>query len=253
MTSPLPPGLLAVLERARHVVVSTGAGVSAESGVPTFRDALTGLWARYDPTELGTPEAFARDPKLVWDWFAWRRELVAAAEPNAGHRALVALQDRFASFTLVTQNVDGLHRRAGSRDVIELHGNLFRVRCHVCGRPGELPRPGDETPGPPPCPTGDGLLRPDVVWFGEPLPADAIDAAAKASKACDAFLSVGTSSVVYPAALLPQFALRSGAVVVEINPEPTPLTPKATFSLRGRAGEVLPALVEALAAADGGS
>ena len=222
----------------------TGSGVSAESGVPTFRDAQTGLWARYEPQELATPEAFERDPGLVWEWYEWRRGLVREAEPNPGHLALAELERRASSFTLVTQNVDGLHGRAGSNNVLELHGNIMRSKCSVEGLEVE-PRAGDESV-PPLCPGCGAFLRPDVVWFGESLPEDAFAAASAAARSCDVFLSVGTSSLVYPAASLPSEAARSGAVVVEVNPDETPLTPYADYALRGRAGAVLPALVEAL-------
>lgn len=242
----LPPDLVRVLREARRVVALTGSGISAESGVPTFRDARTGLWARYDPQELATPEAFARDPRLVWEWYEWRRELVARAQPNAGHRALVELQERFESFTLVTQNVDGLHQRAGSASVIELHGNINRT---VCSRERTVvaEHAGDEKP--PRCPSCGAYLRPDVVWFGEMLPAGAIEAASDASRCCDLFLSVGTSGLVYPAAGLPYAAAEGGAMVVEINPDRTPLSSGAHFAPRGTAGAVLPELVKAVSAA----
>jgi NAD-dependent deacetylase len=236
--------LTSVLRGARRVTVLTGSGVSAESGVPTFRDAQTGLWARYEPQELATPEAFERDPRLVWEWYQWRRELVRQAEPNPGHRALVELERRVPTFSLATQNVDGLHRRAGSENVLELHGNIMRSKCSVEGVEAE-PRTGDESV-PPLCPGCGAFLRPDVVWFGEALPEDVFAAASEAARNCDVFLSVGTSSLVYPAASLPSEAARSGAILVEVNPDDTPLTPHADYALRGRAGEVLPVLVDAL-------
>lgn len=240
----VPPPLAEALRGARRVVASTGAGVSAESGVPTFRDALTGLWARYDPMELGTPEAFARDPALVWSWFAWRRDIVRRAEPNPGHHALARLEDVVPSFTLVTQNVDGLHARAGSRNIVELHGNILRVRCSRCGH---VPHAWDEAAtAPPPCEVCGALLRPDVVWFGEQLPERAIEDAVLAAQESDVFLTVGTSSVVFPAAILPEIARSSGAVVVEINPIETPLSPSATHVLRYPSGVALPALVDAI-------
>ncbi len=236
--------LTSVLRGARGVTVLTGSGVSAESGVPTFRDAQTGLWARYEPQELATPEAFERDPRLVWEWYQWRRDLVRQAEPNPGHRALVEFERRVPTFLLATQNVDGLHRRAGSENVLELHGNIMRSKCSVEGVEAE-PRTGDESV-PPPCPGCGAFLRPDVVWFGEALPEDVFAAASEAARNCDVFLSVGTSSLVYPAASLPSEAARSGAMLVEVNPDDTPLTPHADYTLRGRAGEVLPVLVDAL-------
>lgn len=236
--------LVSVLRSARSVAVLTGSGVSAESGVPTFRDAQTGLWARYEPQQLATPEAFERDPRLVWEWYEWRRDLVRKAEPNPGHRALAELERRVPSFSLATQNVDGLHRRAGSENVLELHGNIMRSKCFVEGVEAE-PRPGDESV-PPLCPGCGAFLRPDVVWFGEALPEDEFMTASAAARGCDVFLSVGTSSLVYPAASLPSEAARSGAVLIEVNPHDTPLTPHADYAPRGRAGEVLPALVAAL-------
>jgi NAD-dependent deacetylase len=217
--------------------------VSAESGVPTFRDAQTGLWARYDPMQLATPEAFRSDPELVWKWYLWRRDLTAQAEPNPGHEALARLQDLVDELVLVTQNVDGLHARAGSRDVIELHGNLTRSVCFDCGR--EQPDEVDLAHGVPRCRACGGMSRPAVVWFGEPLPAVALLRAAEASRNCDLLLSVGTSSLVYPAASLPYEALTAGIPIAEVNPDSTPLTARATWSLRGPAGEVLPAVVEA--------
>ena len=236
----LPPGLVEAVRGARRVVALTGSGISAESGVPTFRDAQTGLWARYDPQELATPEAFARDPELVWRWYAWRRDLVERASPNAGHEALARLERSVCAFLLITQNVDGLHQEAGSEGVVELHGNLRRSRCPLEGVTVE----DDGTDHLPPlCPSCGSPLRPDVVWFGEALPAAGLEAASEAARSCDLLLSVGTSGLVYPAASLPYEALESGATVVEVNPEPTPLSPAAHFSLRGRAGEVLSGLV----------
>ena len=239
----LPPGLTEALRGARHTVVLTGSGVSAESGVPTFREAQTGLWARFDPQELATLEAFERDPKLVWDWYEWRRELVAEADPNPGHAAITKMEQLFPAFTLITQNVDGLHQRAGSREVIELHGNILRTKCSV---EGMVVEDYEERETPPPCPSCGAPLRPDVVWFGEMLPYEALDAASEAARGADVFLSVGTSSLVYPAAALPFEAAENGAALVEINPEETPLTPHAHYAFRGPAGEVLPRLVEGL-------
>jgi len=220
----------------------TGSGISAESGVPTFRDAQTGLWSRYDPQELATPRAFARDPELVWRWYAWRRALVEGARPNAGHRALADLERRAPAFSLVTQNVDGLHQEAGSANVVELHGNIRRSRCPVENVPVE---PDGTDHLQPLCPNCGSPLRPDVVWFGETLPVAELEAASEAARSCDVLLSVGTSGLVYPAASLPYEALDSGAVVVEVNPDRTPLSASADFSLRGSAGELLPRLVGA--------
>jgi NAD-dependent deacetylase len=229
-----------LLSTARHIVALTGAGISKDSGLPTFREAQTGLWAQYRPEDLATPEAFARQPDVVWRWYAWRRSLVEAAEPNAGHHALVAMERAAPAFTLVTQNVDGLHRRAGSTDVIELHGDITRVRCSTCGR--EHPRHG---PGEPPhCEVCDGYLRPAVVWFGEMLPEDALRRATAAAGACDVLLSVGTSGLVYPAAGLVGIAARGGADVITVNPEADAGVPGA-IHLRGSASDVLPRLMDA--------
>ena len=234
------PRLLASLRQAQRVVVMTGAGASAESGVPTFRDAQTGLWANFKPEELATADAFRRNPKRVWEWYAWRREQVRAVEPNAGHFALAALAKRFREFTLITQNVDGLHQRAGSKRVLELHGNITRVKCF--DEDIAIPEWSETGEAPPRCPRCRGYLRPDVVWFGEEMPDHEMREAMRATSACDVFLSIGTSSVVYPAAMFPEVALRVGATVVEINSEETPLTPVATFSVRGASGIMLPAL-----------
>lgn len=240
----IPAPLLAALRAARHVAVLTGAGVSAESGVPTFRDAQTGHWSRFRPEDLATPEAFQRDPALVWRWYAERRDGLKKVRPNPGHHALVALASRVPKLTLVTQNVDGLHAAAGSRGVIALHGDITATRCFDCAKPAAT---WDEAgPVPPRCSACGGPLRPGVVWFGESLPPDALTAANAAARACQVFLSVGTSGLVYPAAELPFLALRSGAVVVEVNPGPTPLTPHAHYTLAGPSGELLPALVAAL-------
>jgi NAD-dependent deacetylase len=239
-----PYDLLQLLRTSSRVVALTGAGVSQESGLRTFRDAQTGLWAQYKPTELASPEAFARDPKLVWDWYAWRREAVKAVRPNAGHYALVQMEKRIPQFTLITQNVDNLHRMAGSQNVLELHGNIQRVRCANCytftevwdDDPEEVPR----------CQVCGGLLRPDVVWFGEALPRDQLEAAVEAARRCDVFFSIGTSGVVQPAASLAFAAHNRGAVVIEINAEPTPLTPKTNYFLQGKSGQILPELVSAV-------
>lgn len=226
------------------LVALTGAGASQESGLRTFRDAQGGLWSQYKPTELASPEAFARDPKLVWDWYAWRREAVKAVRPNAGHYALVEFEKRASHFTLITQNVDNLHRMAGSQNVLELHGNIQRVRCADCYTFTEIW--DDDSEAVPRCKQCGGLLRPDVVWFGESLPREQLEAAVVAARACDVFFSIGTSGVVQPAASLAFAAHQRGAVVVEINAETTPLTPKANYVLQGKSGEILPRLVEAV-------
>lgn len=238
------PAVIARLREAPGILVLTGAGTSAESGVPTFRDAQTGLWARFKPEELATPEAFQRNPRTVWEWYAWRRELVGRAQPNPGHLALVEWERRAPGLTVVTQNVDGLHQRAGSRNVIEVHGNITRTRCSQEDTVvASWPESGDV---PPRCPRCGGLLRPDVVWFGEQLPPGAFEAASAAASNCAVCLSVGTSSLVQPAASLPLIARAHGAMLVEVNPDRTPLTESVEYSLRGRAGEVLPELVRAV-------
>ena len=238
----IPAALVDALTAAPSVCVLTGAGVSAESGVPTFRDARHGLWAKYDPLELATPEAFARNPALVWRWYAWRRRLVSGVEPNAGHRALAKLQALLPAVTLVTQNVDGLHQRAGSRDVIEFHGNLFVDRCVDEGVDVDVAANGE----PPACPRCGALVRPGVVWFGEMIPADALERAFDAADSCNVFLSVGTSSLVYPAAGLVDNARAAGAVTVEVNPKSTERSSSFDFVLRAGAAEALPKLLDSI-------
>jgi NAD-dependent deacetylase len=239
-----PPDLIRFLTKATRVVALTGAGVSQESGLRTFRDAQSGLWAQYQPEDLATPRAFERDPKLVWDWYAWRREAVAKAAPNDGHRALVELErqcrEHEVDFTLVTQNVDGLHREAGSHRVVELHGNIRRVKCFGQHHPVKSWPEGDAVPA---CPRCGSLLRPDIVWFGEMLPPDELAAALAAARTCDVFLCVGTSAVVEPAASLPFMALQAGARVIEVNPQSTPLSHSASVSLRGTAAQLLPLII----------
>ena len=239
-----PDELIRFLQKAERVATLTGAGVSQESGLRTFRDAQTGLWSQYKPTELASPEAFARDPKLVWDWYAMRREKVREVDPNPGHFALVDMAHHIPDFSLITQNVDNLHRKAGSPHVIELHGNLQRVKCSLCGQQTEA---WSEADGQVPCcESCGGLLRPDVVWFGESLPRTELEAAVKAARTCHVFFSIGTSGLVQPAASLAFAARNRGAVVVEVNAEPTSLTEKVDFPLRGKSGEILPALVQAV-------
>lgn len=235
-----------LLRESRHVAVLTGAGISAESGIPTFRDALTGLWARYRAEELATPEAFGRNPGLVWSWYRMRREAVLAAAPNAGHHALVRLASLVPRLTLVTQNVDGLHARAGSSDVVELHGSIMRARCVAQGHPAER---WDEPEEPPPrCPACDAALRPDVVWFGEMLPADALLQARAATATCHVFLSVGTSNLVEPAASLPWLAAARGAQVLVVNTSMHGQRTGANIHhLEGSAATVLPELVGMIA------
>ncbi|MFB1488440.1 MULTISPECIES: NAD-dependent deacetylase [unclassified Thiocapsa] len=248
-TEPYPPELLTRLRACRHLLVLTGAGVSQESGIPTFRDALNGLWGRFDPARLATPEAFDADPALVWGWYAWRRAQVLLCKPNPAHRAIAALADRVPRLTLVTQNVDGLHQRAGSPDVLELHGSLHRPYCRDCGHPHALSEctpdlASEGFPLPPPrCECCGGPVRPGVVWFGEALPGDVWDTAETAAKDCDLVLVVGTSALVYPAAVLPLTALEHGAGLVQINPDVTDLDDLATFRIRGTAARFLPELV----------
>jgi NAD-dependent deacetylase len=239
----IPEELVGFLRKAERVAALTGAGVSQESGLHTFRDAQTGLWSQYKPTELASPEAYERDPKLVWDWYAWRREAIKGVRPNPGHYALVDMAQHIPDFTLITQNVDGLHRMAGSSRVVELHGNLQRVKCASCGQQAEEWEDAqDEVPR---CNVCGGLLRPDVVWFGESLPRAELEIAVEAARACHVFFSIGTSGIVQPAASLAFAARNKGAVVVEINAEPTPLTAKVDYALHGKSGEILPVLVQA--------
>ena len=228
------------LESARSVAVLTGAGVSAESGVPTFRGA-DGLWRQYRAEDLATPEAFSRDPKLVWEWYDWRRQLIAKCQPNPAHYAIAFLERQARKLLLITQNVDGLHRLAGSVRMVEVHGSLWRVRCLQEGKITENLDVPLRTIAPR-CECGS-LLRPDVVWFGEALPSEALQQAFEAAESCDVFLVVGTSAVVQPAASLPMVARNKGAYVVEVNLEPTSLTPIAHESHHGKAGEILPKLL----------
>lgn len=240
--------LAPIAAQKQRIAVLTGAGVSAESGIPTFRDAQTGLWAKYAPVMLASYEGFRRDPATVWRWYDERRQTMQAALPNAGHSALAtwehAWRVRGREFSLLTQNIDDLHGRAGSSGIIELHGNIWLVRP-VEGSMGDAYRL-DECPLSvvPPRDDRNRLLRPHVVWFGEMLDPLVLEAAFEAARACDMMLVIGTSSVVYPAAALPHAAKRAGAVVVEINPSPTELTRYADFVLTGGSAEVLPLLWE---------
>ena len=242
------PSLLESLRAATKIVALTGAGISAESGMATFREAQTGLWSKFKPEELATAEAFRRDPKFVQDWYAWRRQNAVNAKPNAGHLALVEIEKRAPEFLLVTQNVDGLHQRAGSRQMVELHGNIHRFRCFENDCPSDN---FDVENGR--CRSCGGHLRPGVVWFGEMLPIDALETAISAAEQCDVFFSIGTSSIVYPAADLWRRAKDSGAVIIEINKDPTPLTSLADYSFLGKAGEILPQLVATIRAELSGS
>ena len=266
-------GIVEVLKRAGKVGILTGAGISAESGIPTFR-GKDGLWNRFDPTELATYEAFLRDPKLVWKWYLWRMHLISKARPNPGHYAVAEMENLFPDFLLITQNVDGLHRLAGSKEFVELHGNIFQGKCRSCGRlyseeefsslwpfssreflssitedelkekvfsevdKGNLPE----------CLACKSIVGPGVVWFGESLPEEALERAFSFASESDVFFSVGTSALVQPAASIPLLAKRSGAVLVEVNPEETPISPYCDFVFRGSASEVLPQIVSLLGA-----
>jgi NAD-dependent deacetylase len=228
------------LAQANSLAILTGAGISAESGVPTFRGA-GGLWKDFKPEELATPEAFTRDPRLVWEWYDSRRQAIAKAQPNAAHRALVEIEKRKPRFTLITQNVDGLHDLAGSGKILKLHGDIWRMLCTTCGanfpnRRAPLPKI------PPHCACG-GMARPGVVWFGEPLPEGMMKEAEHAVEAAQVFLVIGTSAVVYPAAGLIPFAKQAGAKVIEINMEETAYSATVDCTLRGPAGELLPQLM----------
>jgi len=239
----LPAGLIGTLRNARKILVLTGAGMSAESGVPTFRDAQSGLWARFRPEDLATSHAFRAHPQVVWDWYAERRENLHKVVPHAGHFALVEMERHFETLLLVTQNVDGLHQRAGSSAVIELHGNITRSICSETGRPIDDSWIRSNPGRPPVSPHHPkGLARPAVVWFGETLPAGTMNRATAAALECDVCFSIGTSSLVQPAATLPFIAHNAGATVIEINPESTSLTVMADFSLQATAAEALSAI-----------
>lgn len=235
---------IGVLGEARRLVVTTGAGMSRESGVPTFRDAPSALWANYDPEQLATRAGFARDPARVWRWYAERREMIARAQPHAGHAALARMPPLFDEFLLLTQNIDNLHAAAGSADVVELHGNIFRCKCFENDHPAPAPA-GGWTREPARCACGS-WLRPDVVWFGEMLDPHALERAFAALATCDAILVVGTSGLVYPAAGFPGVARDAGAQVVEVNPEPSALTGIADVFVAAGAQDALPRIVAGL-------
>jgi len=244
-----PARIAELVRNAGTVTVLTGAGTSAESGIPTFRGASDSLWSRFDPHRLASPQGWREDRQLVWAWYRWRMALVRRAQPNAGHLALARLAERKPGLTLVTQNVDDLHERAGSRDAIHLHGELLALRCFACGRPGDAIDNLDEAADPPPlrveppnCVHCGGNLRPGVVWFGEALPETAWRRAEFAAKECELMLMIGTSGEVYPAALLPKIARQHGASVVEINPDESALTEIADVSWRTTAAKGLPLL-----------
>jgi NAD-dependent deacetylase len=248
----IPDQLIDVVRVAQHVMVLTGAGISAESGLPTFRDPLTGLWERFNPADLATPRAFERDPALVWGWYEWRRMKALQALPNAAHRAIQSLQEKVARMTLVTQNVDDLHERAGSLNVQHLHGTLAHPYCTACREPFTFPPGVPEEPpegrraDPPRCALCGDRIRPGVVWFGEALPRREWELAERAAEDCDVFACVGTSSVVYPAASLIERAAGRGAVTIQVNPGGTDWDSRVSFDLRGPAGIALPSLVRRL-------
>ena len=227
---------------AESVCVLTGAGISAESGVPTFR-GKEGLWKKFKPEELANVDAFMQNPALVWEWYSYRKKVISEVQPNPGHFALAEMQNLIRDFTLVTQNVDNLHTRAGSRDVLELHGNITRSYCIRCRKPASEELLQKSEKAAPVCDYCGGLVRPDVVWFGEYLPAAAFEEAVDAAGRCDLFLCVGTSGIVYPAASIPMTAKEHGAFVLEINPEYTDLSSRVSETIIGKSGEILPLLV----------
>ncbi|TET71204.1 MAG: NAD-dependent deacylase [Candidatus Aminicenantes bacterium] len=236
--------LIEVLQEASRVAVLTGAGISAESGIPTFRGE-EGLWKKYRPEELATPAAFSQDPKFVWEWYDWRRGIFAQKEPNPGHKVIARWEETFPTFSLITQNIDGLHQKAGSKNIWELHGNIWKLRCTEEGTITEnYDTPLKEIP--PLCPNCGALLRPHVVWFGESLSPTILQKSIQLSSECDVMFVIGTSAVVQPAASLPFEASEAGAKIVEINPDPTPLSLYADFSIRGKSGEILPLIDEEL-------
>ena len=239
-----PEHIIKSIYNASHVVIMTGAGISAESGIPTFREAQTGLWSRYNPEELATPQAFKAHPKLVWDWYTWRKEIISKSKPNPGHYAIVELEKSVKEFTLITQNIDGLHKEAGSKTLIELHGNIFRTKCQEENKFVTVESNPDQSP--PVCPSCGSFLRPDVVWFSESLPSKELHSAYSAAASCDIFFSIGTSGIVQPAASLPVIAKRNKSLLIEINPNKTHLTPIMDYSFNGSAGELLPILIDQL-------
>lgn len=244
MTCEIDEAIITRLRTASRVAVLTGAGVAAESGVPSARECLTGEWAQFDPTELATAQAFVRHPRLVWDWYAYRRRMIEDTNPGPSHYALVDLEQYYPDFVLITQNIDGLHWRAGSRELLELHGNIGRVRCFECGSYAQAW--DDEIERPPMCVRCGGMLRPDVVWLGEGLPAHQLRLAYRAAEHAHIFLAIGTAASVRPAASLPLIAKRAGAFVIEINPDETALAVMADHWISYKPGEVLPELVRRL-------
>lgn len=247
----IPEEIIKKIRAAEHIAVLTGAGVSAESGIPTFRDELTGLWENFDAEELASSRTFRNDPALVWGWYEWRRMNVLGAQPNPAHLAIAKLATLVPRLTLITQNVDDLHERAGSLDVQHLHGFINKPICFACRRPydSDLGIPNEPESGrrvePPRCKNCNGKIRPGVVWFGENLPSAEWKVASDAATQCDVFLSLGTSSVVQPAAQLPILAIKRGALTIQVNPNPTALDELFTLNLHGAAGVILPKLVDA--------
>lgn len=241
----IPPDLIRILKTARNVVALTGAGVSAESGISTFRDK-DGLFAKYNVEDVATPEGFKKNPKLVWEWYSMRREKVKQSAPNPGHIALAKFEEIFPNFTLITQNVDGLHQKAGSRNVIELHGNITRNKCFNNSHQVDIEKLPAGEDIPPKCPICGSLIRPDVVWFGEFLDPEILSEAENATRRADVFFSIGTSSVVYPAAGLISLAKEHGATVVEVNPNETEKSYCADFIFRYPSGKVLPVILDEL-------
>jgi len=229
-----------ILKTAQNLAVLTGAGVSAESNVPTFRGE-DGYWKKHRAEDLATPGAFNRDPKTVWEWYGYRQKLISSCEPNPAHSTLAEMEDYFKDFILITQNVDNLHQRAGSVNVLELHGNIFKARCPVEGRIFDFTLGEDPLPG---CEKCGALIRPNVVWFGESLDPDILREAFERAARCDVFLVIGTSALVQPAASLPLVARDSGATVIELNLDKTPISPFMNISIRGKAGEILPKIRE---------
>jgi NAD-dependent deacetylase len=242
--------LITSLQKAKHIAILTGAGVSAESGIPTFRDAMTGLWEQYDPQQLASERGFRSDPALVWGWYEWRRCAVISSSPNPAHFAIAQLQQVIPKLTLISQNVDDLHERAGSRDVLHLHGSLHAPHCIDCLQPYDLSRDAScdiresKRIEPPRCLHCGDLIRPGVVWFGESLPTSTWHDSVNAAENCNAFISIGTSGQVYPAATLPRISKKAGSVVIQLNAETTDLDAIADFNLLGKAGELLPLLLQ---------
>ena len=233
-----------IISKCHKCVILTGAGISAESGVPTFR-GKDGLWGKFRPEELASMTAFVANPKIVWEWYNWRRDLMGKVTPNAGHFAISELEDIFEDFTLITQNVDGLHQLAKTKKILELHGNIYRNKCVDCNElcDGAIDIDPDNIPT---CTICGGKIRPDIVWFGEMLDPHIIDSAFDCSGKAEVFFSIGTSALVHPAASLPPLAKRFGATLIEINPEPTPITHIADYHISQKSGEFLPELVKEL-------